>query len=500
MTVLDTLISPLGLLAKPVIWGHPYHGLVHASTLVLPNSSAIPYRQPEGADAWAVQLAGVPPVVRDSGQAAADAAAGYQWLNKLVISGHIPQVYGKSLQGSAPAWIWRDPSGLVWQFSLPRLATYQTSLRVQVRRFGRFGEAPVAPLDIDLTHAVDDGARVLDLSTTTNNLLPDVVLRVCDISSDGSSAIIGIYRDPRRTTFTPRAGATYLLRSQVESALGFVRIDASAGTPWPVLTLTTLRNHRATLGSISSSAVRSPAGDRLDLPRDSTNTYRVGTVTYNIDYSISGRVVGMYFGAGGIPQTIELSLVRSIAYVRDFDKYTLTVPGYGARDFFYRQTEAVDVQDLTLTIGGSVVEAMSYGALPIYADQVAVDGLGVASYLPAGGSTAYHRDATYTVTPFDPYPENTMLDFAEIVPQTGYWPYARSHRLCCLFSIAPDGTVTWTDTHAPGASASAQPPAAGGWIWNGLDAYALGPSSWYRARDPLSGSISAAYPSPVCFV
>ena len=498
MSALDSfnVPAPLRPLDKVVMWGHPFHGLVQSGMLTLPNDDTLIYSQPSSADAWALHLAGVPELTRTAEQLAQDAELGHQWLHKVVLSGQVPQVYGKALVGSAPAWLWRDGAGVVWQFSLPRLSTYQTSIRVVVRKFGRFGEPAFTPVNVDLSHAVDDGAFAVDLSTTNNNNEPDTVLRICDITEDGGSVIVGIFRDPRQTTFTPRGGSTYILRAPVESALGFLRIDAAAGETVPSLTLNTLRNHRASLGTVSGSASRLPAGDYADLPLDETNTFRQGTVTYVTTRAIGGRVVSMYFD-GDTPKAVMLAHNNVVETTRQFDKFPVAVPGYGEVDFFYLETAVQNILEYSLSIDGVPLAAFDIGGT-LSASFISLDLVGeVEAYCP-GSDFVYHKDAVYPIGSFDAPTESGLLGLSRNLTQTGFWAYSK--KLFCLFRISAGGTVTWSDTFAPGASAAAQPPASGGWVATGAGSFSLGPATWYRARDPVTGAISGAYSSTVCFV
>lgn len=81
----------------------------------------------------------------------------------------------------------------------------------------------------------------------------------------------------------------------------------------------------------------------------------------------------------------------------------------------------------------------------------------------------------------------------------GFWAYSK--KLWCLFRISGSGFVTWSGAFAPGASGTAQTPVGGGWTFNALlGIWDGGPTTWYRAQDPITGDISSAYSSTVCFV
>lgn len=500
MSTLDALNapSPTRPLDKVELFGHPFHGLVQSGLLTLPNDDTLLYRQPSDADAWALHLAGVPELTRTTEQLAQDAELGHQWLHKVVLSGQVPQIYGKALVGNAPAWLWRDSAGVVWQFSLPALSTYQTQIRVTYRKFGRFGEASFPPVNVDLSHAIDGGSPAVDLKALTDYVFINegqirTAPRVCDISEDGSSVIVGLYHVPDITVYQ----GLWQLPRTVERAAGFVRIDVSSGTTAPTLSLTTLRTHLQTLGSITIEDERSPAGGQADLPKDELDR-PLGSVTEVRSLVIVGRVVGMYFDDVGVPREITISYSSYSETIREYQKWSVTYDSstYTPRD---RRTPLVSTWQISLAFDGIQVASESFDTLPApFATDTFgfVDGLFY--FISKAGTRSTYYEVVFPDGPFTPrsLAEGQMTS-AHSIPKNGLWAYSK--RLWCLFRISAAGVVTWSDAYAPGASAAAPPPAGGGWV-SGSSFWSGGPTTWYRAQDPITGGISSVYSTTVCFV
>lgn len=502
MSTLDALNapSPTRPLDKVELFGHPFHGLVQSGLLTLPNDDTLIYRQPSNADAWALHLAGVPELTRTTEQLAQDAELGHQWLHKVVLSGQVPQIYGKALVGNAPAWLWRDSAGVVWQFSLPSLSTYQTQIRVTYRKFGRFGEASFPPVNVDLTHAIDGGSPAVDLKATTDlSLIFEGVIRtrprICDINTDGSSVVVGLYHVPESTVHD----GTWRLREPVERSMGFVRIDVTSVEGAPSLSLTTVRTHLQTLGSITLADARSPAGGQAALPTDGLGR-PVGSVTEVRSLVITGRVLAMFFGDGGTLKEITGSYTSYSESIRQYQEWTVTYDGsdYTALD---RRTPLESYWSVGLQIDGVEVSTQYHDTLPA---PFAVDGFedvgGIYYVITKAGTRDSYFEVIFpdgaftarTVAEGQATSANTMLN-------NGFWAYSK--KLWCLFSISGSGFVTWSGAFAPGASGTAQTPVGGGWTFNALlGIWDGGPTTWYRAQDPITGDISSAYSSTVCFV
>ncbi|MCQ9378792.1 hypothetical protein [Methyloversatilis sp. XJ19-49] len=495
MTI-DSFTTPFGPLAKFGSFGHPFHGPVSLSQLTLPNSTTRAYLQPNSADAWAVTLAGVPAVERTEDELLQDDAAGHQWLQQLVISGAATQVYGKRLTGDAPAWIWRDSAGVCWQFSLPRLATYQTSIRVRARKFGRIGEPAFTAVDTDLSHTVDDGAIALSLATTNNTELTDTLLRICDINSSGSKVIVGLFADPRRTSYRPRYGSEFVVPAPVESALGFLIIEVSDGSPTPSIALTTLRNHRATLGTVSGTRSRVPAGDWEDLP--TVEGFRTGTVTLSGNDAVSDRIVSMYFGESDVPKEFTIGYTFDFELVRDFGEFNISVPGFGTTFFARRDEETTRDITYTLSRDGTEVASVSIAHDPFPADSVELESGIPEVYYQGGTNLTWNVDGLYPITSYADPTEAALLVISRDRTQTGLWLYSK--KLIGLFSISRAGVVTWTSAYSPDSSAAAQAAASGGWTSDGAGRLVGGPTTWWRAINPLTGAISTTYSTPVCYV
>ena len=147
---MNGLRLPLGPLDTPIVWGHPWHGLCQGGVLTLPNATTMPYPQPNhdddnpwrGGNTNLYRKPGHVAPARTPEQQAADAAAGRQWLDHVILAGAGAQFYGKRVGG----WLWTDPAGVVWQYRLVsnRQAGTQQIVKISRCRFGRIGQPDVA--------------------------------------------------------------------------------------------------------------------------------------------------------------------------------------------------------------------------------------------------------------------------------------------------------------------------------------------------------------------
>lgn len=113
MTLRDTFLDQIGL------WGNPYHGLVVAGTLTLPNASTKTWDQPSGGDVDVVRAPENPAITRTEDELIYDATLGHEWRNYSLISGSTRQYYGQDL--GANAWIYVPAVGNA--FLLKKTAT-----------------------------------------------------------------------------------------------------------------------------------------------------------------------------------------------------------------------------------------------------------------------------------------------------------------------------------------------------------------------------------------
>lgn len=347
MNVIDSLTNPFGPLSKVDLCGHPFHGLVTApayefngtGTLSRGAGILMDYQMPRSADAWAVQLAGVPPVVRNSGQAAADTAAGYAWLRQIVVSG-TGQVWGKDPGSNSPCWYWRDAAGKVWRITVQNTGyDLADEVVVEVRPFGRVGVPAVAPRSHTLAQALDVPSPLRTQyfgGGPTYGILP----RLHDIRSDGSGAILSVTGFETGELFADTNAA---LKEPTPFAF-FEIMVVTGGDGWPVPSLTTLRTCAQTLGTISSTVdvVSTPAPITI---AGTGQVISAGTVSSDIDESVTDRVISMFY-ASGVPA--EVTLTWAIAGSANFTQVA-TDEGGGA----WTQTDTDEV-NLFYTFSGHV--------------------------------------------------------------------------------------------------------------------------------------------------
>ena len=218
-------------------WGHPWHGLVEAGAMLLPNDTLRAYPQPEAktdvisgtttpipdtyGSTYRVAVPGTPAVERTPEEQAADTAAGREWRNEATLSGGRMQLYGKRLDG----WIYVDPAGARWLVRCAQLdenVLYSTAepleLTVTLSRFGDLGGAPE-----QYSYPVSITSWGLDAGYTPTQ----VRLMVDDVRADGArAALMAHLRDFNNTSVRDvRRGMAWLeLQLNGEGAAAIVAI------------------------------------------------------------------------------------------------------------------------------------------------------------------------------------------------------------------------------------------------------------------------------------
>lgn len=341
---------------RVTVWGRPWHGLVEAGTLTLPNGATMPHPYPGdagAADVLAFRLPGTPAVVRSPEHAAADAAAGRQWLDYALISGRYDrQLYGQSIGGNG-TWLYAAPDGSRWLATLAGVPdthdlTMPWTTTVTCARFGDFGTAAEEHV---LTAVLADWQQSIpghpdgDYALDYMGIVDSANVWVEDVTQTGDAAILMIGMD---------AGAQLIDRRPT----GFLQLDLS-GTPGvdAAAALTVLRTRAQTLGTVTWDEVFDQATYRYQNAVTTTVTivggyptcdgYRslfgtevvgtmiednVGTLwtigSHSANTSISNRIIGMAFVAG-TPRALLLSATNST--LDTFPYPDITAGGTGER-------------------------------------------------------------------------------------------------------------------------------------------------------------------------
>lgn len=320
---------------RVTVWGRPWHGLVEGGTLTLPNGATMAHPSPGDAgdaDVLAFRLPGTPAVVRSPEQAAADAAAGRQWLDYALISGRYDrQLYGQSIGGNG-TWLYAAPDGSRWLVTLAGVpATHNLTMpwatSVTLDRFGEIGgEAEQHTVAATLGDWQQEmPGRGYDLTYAGTVTSADVAVE--DVDTGGGRAILSIsvgtfHRIDRRP-------------------LGFILFGLS-GTPGidAAATMSVLKSRVETLGvvtwdenSTSSDRVKYQPGSAIATEEDTgglptCDGYRLtvtepapGTfeptdpffepayreIDRSATWAFSNRIIGMAFSPAGDPLALTLS-------------------------------------------------------------------------------------------------------------------------------------------------------------------------------------------------
>lgn len=163
----------------------PFHGLWKNGQVTLPNGATMSYPAPnsvvgygeELGDAWIFKRPGWSAPPRSPAEAAADAAAGRQWLPYAIASSTRKALGDQTLY---PKWLYIDPAGKTWLVFAAYLGLSGARLlaRVTFKRFGLFDGKSHPSVTIETTCETDAG--------TSSNLKATIAH-----SSNGAKAIVG---------------------------------------------------------------------------------------------------------------------------------------------------------------------------------------------------------------------------------------------------------------------------------------------------------------------
>lgn len=382
---------------RVTVWGRPWHGLVEGGTLTLPNGATMshPYPGDAGdADVLAFRPPGTPAVARTPEQAAADAAAGRQWLDYALISGRAPRLlYGQSL-GGAGTWLYAAPDGSRWLVRLQgatslRNLTVPWSVSVTVERFGEFG----APAESHtLSDTLTDWQQTLPgnpaglYHVAPHGAVTSAYCTVQDVRPDGSQAVLAVEIDDLPSQQDYRGWPHRL----PQVALGFVTLSLS-GTPGvdAALAAAVVRSRAQTLGTPATSITDGRAQyyfNHIDAtwptsdPFPGASTLRILAGSYSRAASVTGRILSMCYTPGGSLEAITLSAA-------DAQTSNVSVPTGGTSSFSWTATAAFSASVTLAGPAGSVTLSMSGGASHAYSAAGVVDGFG--GEITASSSTDY---------------------------------------------------------------------------------------------------------------
>lgn len=479
MNELDSLTQPAGPLADVRIWGHPYHGLVTApgteftgiGTLARGGGYLMDYRMPRSADAWEIQFDGVPAVVRDSGQAAADALIGYTWLSSIVVSG-TGQVWGKDPGSNSPCWYWRDAAGKVWRAQVQNTGPtggLLTQVVVDVRPFGRFGAGSIAGRTTTLTHglAIQSDLWALLGGTLSNDVRP--VMH--DIKPDGSAALFSIscMQASQYEVFSLN-DVTY----KVPCPFGFFSIAlATGGDGWPVPSLTLLKTHEDTLGAHASADTYENDSSQVSVAGE---LRWQGTSSSTQTFTIAGRIASMMYD-GAVFDEVTISYSRDEARA---DNYVVTDLGGGSFTQFNTFSFSVDE-----SLSGS------YAGASFLSEGASESGGGTEDLVPLGNFDL--PGPVGIVADFDRRVASHLLPVGrqmagDIVDVHAYTArvYGSIRRAVVSLGV---GAFTYGTVHYPGGTTS-----------GGSSETTSAHPSLYRSYNPVTGTLSARSAVPVCYV
>lgn len=359
-------------LARVQIFGHPWHGLVRGGQLALPNGQNKLYPQPaftlttartrnfardDAGRTLLQRLDGVQPIVRSAEELAADEAAGREWRETAILAGRDLQLHGMAARG----WCYQAPDLSRWHISqgCVSVAGAGAVANITARGFGYFGRADVAHTVSAALSSTGQATPVLDT--------PALQVALMDILPTGRSAIFMIW-----------AGGNDGFNTIYKYALGFLRLDLT-GTPGDdfAASLTVLADRATALGqwqSQDNTVYQTVALPKLTVQTEivdlgaqqyqSISHSEVGSdpvLTENVamgsnnNWSITGRIVAMWFDAAGLVVPVTLSAT----WQQDLERSPNSLTADGEQVVTYTYTgsappgdtrQAIDVSDNRTTL------------------------------------------------------------------------------------------------------------------------------------------------------
>lgn len=337
-------------------WGCPWHGLVKAGQLELPNGEFIDYPQPFGF--WyhqgvthGVRHPDAPGDPRAPEQVAADAALGREWRSSAILAGLGCQLYGKSL-GTAQ-WIYIDPLGARWLASTTLSQVYAATRQVTLQRFGDFGAEPES---YTYTFAVPPyGNTTPALSITSTQF------DMCSIKPDGSAALFvmgGVY-GPEIADIFPWA------------PLGWIELSLSGPGTDCVPVCEVVKTRAQALGAYSYSENYVPQREWEQGPNSDPvygtddvlgRTIQLYFKFFRSSYlnsntsTLIDRIVAMFYSPSGDRQELTLSMEGSGTVVATQEDMVFLEESYtGTMSYQTHQ-----VMDVTFKLNGVAIDSRKY--------------------------------------------------------------------------------------------------------------------------------------------
>lgn len=163
--------------------GWPWHGLIAGGYV---GSTGKAVNQPDHGWSWLIDM-GLPAISRTPAQAAADAAAHYEWRNYALIAGGY--LYDTHIGGAS--FIHVDEANIPWRITLSFSFPASNTLRVDVAivRFGLFRDGVHSTLETN----VSVNCEHIDLGvSSTGDDYSDRIPRLWDVWTNGARALLGV--------------------------------------------------------------------------------------------------------------------------------------------------------------------------------------------------------------------------------------------------------------------------------------------------------------------
>lgn len=356
-------------------WGLPYHGLVRAGQMELPNGTTRANAQPSGGSTVVVKNPRKADLPATRPLASYDAAQGFTWLTFAILAGSQKQIAGVDLGGQV--FIFVDHRDRPWLITVAQLIGGDWQVKV-LRRFGLFGEDSVSWIENRVIYQGDFGHSTLTSYTIldSNDLCQNY---------DGSSVLLNF-----RASYGT-AGTLWGLRALIN--LQITTADAYPGSPADVVFTVNapdLFPDGLTITD-SGSVGEQPAGEACGLMECTGANWSQDSLPPA--YCGPGNVrPGTYVTDGSVDTA---SAWTSTAYTKhSWDRQTDIVKAYYGHDgelkvvsLQVNQTSDIDYQDYcSATFSASIYETLT----------VAESGETNGSGLPCSALGVYQTDVTMT--------------------------------------------------------------------------------------------------------
>lgn len=373
-------------------WGNPWRGKLQNWALQLPNGTVKQVPQPQ--PIWQnqrdepgytyLQRGPNAGVTRTADELTADAAAGRTWRDDAILSGARMMLYGQENS----CWVYCAPDGSRWLIPAWKFAAAVNTAQPMTVSMTLYGYGDVGKPAVEQIVEVSLADLLQQEPDAEHPIGTDAYSIVCDISEDGSRALIMLFKPFYQFSST----GWHPLHKR---PLGWLELTLTGGVDGIQATLAVVRSRTQAIGtgSYSSSSLELKYAYRSanTVTEVDKGTYWETTTTPNPladtgsnglshyeglaeqQLTITDRILAMWYGVNGLQEcTYSLSvscvsnnpvptesLSGSVVTHRDKSTGVITTVSDDLQQSRSRTCTSEESFSLTLKVGGSIVDQSS---------------------------------------------------------------------------------------------------------------------------------------------